>query len=469
MRMLLVVIPLAIVAAVVYVLAGRAGGPVIGIDRPARFVGHASTLDVTIDAPGALVTQLDVVLEQAGRRHVLFSSAGSPPDAVRREGENRLHLIQPFGKQTLPELQPGPARLVVQASRAVLMGARTLTSTAAADLEVRLDPPRLAVQSLHHFINQGGSELIVYRVTPPTATSGVRVGDLRYPGYSASDAGVGSDPSLKLAFFALLFDQDTRTPIELYATDEAGNEAKATFAYKVIPKRYRQSRIQLDDRFLERVVPAIRAQTPSLKAPSTDTLLAQFLEINRDLRVRNNQQIASLAAKSASRILWEGPFEQLTNSAVESSFADQRTYVYQAQEVDRQVHLGMDLASLTNAPVEAAGKGVVIYGGDLGIYGNTIVLDHGLGVQSLYAHLSSFGVHVGDTVDKGQELGRSGTTGLAGGDHLHFTMLVQGHPVTPIDWWSRQWVQDRILRKLAEVGGAPTATATATPAAAAAR
>ena len=110
----------------------------------------------------------------------------------------------------------------------------------------------------------------------------------------------------------------------------------------------------------------------------------------------------------------------------------------------------------------------------LGIYGNCVVVDHGLGLQSLYAHLSSIGVKVGDTVTQGQELGRSGTTGLAGGDHLHFTMLLGGHPVTPIDWWSQQWVQDRVLRKLREASApaaapaAPTAAAPATPAAGAA-
>ena len=106
----------------------------------------------------------------------------------------------------------------------------------------------------------------------------------------------------------------------------------------------------------------------------------------------------------------------------------------------------------------------------LGIYGNCVVIDHGLGLQSLYAHLSSIGVKVGDTVTQGQELGRSGTTGLAGGDHLHFTMLLGGHPVTPIDWWSQQWVQDRVLRKLREASApaaapaAPAAAAPATPA-----
>ena len=64
----------------------------------------------------------------------------------------------------------------------------------------------------------------------------------------------------------------------------------------------------------------------------------------------------------------------------------------------------------------------------------------------------SIGVQRGDSVQMNQELGRSGTTGLAGGDHLHFTMLLGGRAVTPIDWWSAQWVEDRITRKLREAG-----------------
>jgi murein DD-endopeptidase MepM/ murein hydrolase activator NlpD len=164
-------------------------------------------------------------------------------------------------------------------------------------------------------------------------------------------------------------------------------------------------------------------------------------------------------------MLWEGPFAQLTNSQVEASFADQRTYFYAGKEIDRQVHLGFDLAVTANVAIAAANKGTVVYADFLGIYGNTVVVDHGMGLQSLYAHLSSIEVKPGDTVQKGQTVGRSGMTGLAGGDHLHFTMLLNGHPVTPVDWWSQQWVEDRVLRKFREAGAPAPAAQTAAPAA----
>ncbi|MGH8194040.1 MAG: M23 family metallopeptidase, partial [Woeseiaceae bacterium] len=232
------------------------------------------------------------------------------------------------------------------------------------------------------------------------------------------------------------------------ARDEVGNESRASFDYRVFPKNFRESRISLNDRFLQKVVPEILHNTPELQVEDPSNLLASYLDINRDLRRQNNARIAAMAASTAPEILWQGAFEQLTNTAVEAGFADQRTYVYNGNDVDHQVHLGFDLASTSNAPVLAANSGRVVHAGWLGIYGNCVVLDHGMGLQSLYAHLSTIEVAVGQAVEKSGRLGLSGQTGLAGGDHLHFTMLLGGHAVTPIDWWSQQWIEDRIERKL---------------------
>ena len=164
--------------------------------------------------------------------------------------------------------------------------------------------------------------------------------------------------------------------------------------------------------------------------------------------------IAALAAETAPRWLWEGPFRQLANSQVESGFADHRTYLYGGEEIDQQVHLGFDLASTANAPVLAANAGTVVFADFLGIFGRCVIIDHGTGLQSLYAHLSSFDVAPGMSVARDQQLGLSGQSGLAGGDHLHFAMLLQGRPVTPMEWWDAHWIEDRILRKLREAGPA---------------
>jgi murein DD-endopeptidase MepM/ murein hydrolase activator NlpD len=447
-----------------YLLAGRAVPPRLTIDQPDRSVGQLGTIEITAEAPSARLSALTVTLEQNGRTTPLFSLDSEQTATVTTVNPNRLHVSRPFGKQRVPELQAGAARLVVSATRRSFMGLRTVSSTASKDIQVRLEPPRVAVVSTHHYVNHGGSEMVVYRATPADAQSGVRVGDVEYPGFplpgtgsaGAQDArGGGATPDVRVAFFALLFDQPLRTPIAAYARDDAGNQAQATFIDNVFEKPFKHSRIELDDAFLNRVVPEILAHSPELKiAPPAagDNMLPAFLRINGELRRINSDEIAALAKKTAPTRLWNGPFVQLHDSQVEASFADHRTYFYKGKEVDRQVHLGFDLAVTSTVAVVAANDGKVVNASWLGIYGNCIIIDHGLGVQSLYGHLSSFDVHVGDTVTRGQTIARSGMTGLAGGDHLHFTMLVDGHPVSPVEWWDPHWIEDRVERKLREAG-----------------
>jgi murein DD-endopeptidase MepM/ murein hydrolase activator NlpD len=166
------------------------------------------------------------------------------------------------------------------------------------------------------------------------------------------------------------------------------------------------------------------------------------------MRQLNNQQLSDLRLKTADKMLWSGPFHQLANSSVEAQYCDYRTYFYQGQAIDEQVHMGFDLATTAHAPVTASNDGQVVFAGKLGIYGNAVVIDHGLALQSLYAHLSEITAKVGDNVKKGQQLGRSGATGLAGGDHLHFTMLLEGVPVNPVEWWDSHWLQDRVFLRM---------------------
>ena len=445
----------ALAAGVTYVVAGRGAPPRLTINKPDRPVGQAGSLDVTAEAPNAKFTTLTIALEQNGKSVPLFTldaaavaaSATAGQDAsVTAVDRNQIRISRPLGKQSVPELQSGAARIVVTATRPSFLNLRTLTSTASKDFQVRLEPPRIAVLSTHHHVNHGGAEMVVYRATPADVASGVRVGDVEYPGYPLSG-------ELKAAFFALLYDQDLNTRIQAFARDEAGNEAKATFIDNVFEKPQRKSRIELDDKFLNRVVPDILEHAPELKMtapPEGGDMMPAFLRINGELRKINADKIAALAQKSSPTRQWEGPFVQLGNSKVEASFADHRTYFYKEKEVDRQVHLGFDLAVTAHVPVIAANAGTVLYANWLGIYGNCIVIDHGMGVQSLYGHLMSFDVKVGDHVTRGQTIGRSDSTGLAGGDHVHFTMLVGGRMVNPVEWWDKKWMTDRVERKLQE-------------------
>jgi murein DD-endopeptidase MepM/ murein hydrolase activator NlpD len=432
--------------------AGRAAGPTIDLKRPEKFVGRATSMEMSVTAPGGAFSSVEVTVAQNGVTHPVFTLDQQTQGQVKQETADSLYIMRPIGKLAIPDLRTGKATITVRATRPVLYGLRHAATTVTRDVEVRLEPPQIAPVSTFHYINHGGSEFVVYRATPEGVASGVRVGDKEYPGFPARGAGITSDPALRAAFFALLYDQDLNTQIQLFARDEAGNEATTALDHQVFPKPYAKSRIELADPFLQRVVPAIAQASPD-EVIDTGNVLDGFLKINGELRRKNNAYVASLAAKTSPALAFKDAFVQLGDSQVEAKFADTRTYVYQGKEVDKQVHLGYDLAVTAQVAISAAHAGTVVHAGDLGIYGNCVVVDHGLGVQSLYGHLSSIGVKVGDSVQKGQTLGRSGMTGLAGGDHLHFTMLVGGQQVTPVDWWSKQWMEDRVLRKIAAAGG----------------
>jgi hypothetical protein len=443
----------ALVSTAAWYWAGRGEGPRIQIRQPDKYIGQASTADVAITSPDGQFSRVEVTVEQGDHTFPVFSLAQPADGGAARESAETLYVMRPIGKAALPELRSGPARIVVHAARPVLYGLRQLESEAARDVDVRLEPPRVAVVSTLHYVNHGGAEFVVYRATPNDVESGVRVGEKAYPGFPGSAVGI-NDEAVRVAFFALLPEDALSTPIQVYARDGAGAEAVASLDHRPFPKPFQRSRISIDDRFLQHVVPQIAAANPAKQLSTAPAdMLGSFLKINGDLRRENNAAIAQLASQTAPRMLWRGPFKALTNAAVEARFADNRTYVYQGKEVDRQVHLGFDLAVTAHIPVTAAQDGRVLHAGDLGIYGNCIVLDHGLGVQSLYAHLSSLEAKVGDDVKMGQVMGRSGTTGLAAGDHLHFTMLVNGHAVNPVEWWDPKWTEDRVTRKIREAGG----------------
>ncbi len=452
-----VLLVLSVLGGVAYYLAGSAPGPVIEIVRPTVAVGLESNFEMVIESPDGQLSLVEATLVQTGQRFPLFSLAQPEDATLRQDTPERIRITRAFGRRQFPALNPGEATLEIVATRPVLFGLRQAESVATRALRLRFEPPRVQILSRNHFVNHGGAEMVVYRVTPPDAESGVRVGDRTHPGFPASGAGLPStDPALRVAFFALAYDQDLGTPMEVFGIDEADNVGRAALDHRAFPKAFRRSRLNVSDAFFQRVVPAILDRTPDLQVDqeSDNALLQGFLAVNGELRGINAETIASLSSQTAPEILWDGAFRQLGNSQVESAFADHRTYLYQDAEVDQQVHLGFDLASTANAPIEASNRGRVLFADYLGIYGNCVILDHGMGLQSLYAHLSSIDVTVGQSVEKNETLGRSGTTGLAGGDHLHFAILVHGQAVNPVEWWDPHWIEDRIRRKLVAAGGA---------------
>ena len=311
--------------------------------------------------------------------------------------------------------------------------------------EVIIDtkPPEIQVISRLHYLNQGGSGLVVYRLTEPCPQSGVYVGDSFFPGYN----GLLRDEKIYLAFLALDVGQGPETRIFLSATDSAGNQAQARFHYSIRAKKFKRDTVNISDRFLQSKIPQLASENPQ---QSGRTMLDQFVWANRDLRIENYKKVAEIAATSRGVMHWKSAFLRLPGSARKAGFGDQRTYRYTGRVVDRQVHRGIDLASVLRAEVPAANHGRVAYTGTLGIYGKTVLIDHGCGLLTSYSHLSRIDVQENQKVSRGDIIGRTGSTGLAGGDHLHFGIAVQGTFVNPIEWWDASWIKNNITAKIAE-------------------
>jgi murein DD-endopeptidase MepM/ murein hydrolase activator NlpD len=306
-------------------------------------------------------------------------------------------------------------------------------------------PPEIEVLSRAHNINRGGAGLVIFRTSETCSQGGVQVGDSFYPGHT----GFFNDPNVYLAFIALGYQQDTDTVISLNVADLAGNQTKSGLNYHLRRKVFRRDRLNITDGFLKKKMPNFSSQ---ISQDTNSSLVDKFLKINRDLREANYRKVVEVCRNTGSKMHWQGDFLRLPKSATRAKFADHRVYFYNGREIDRQVHMGIDLASVARSSVPAANGGMVILAESLGIYGKTVIVDHGFGLFSMYAHLSHIGVKVGDQLSKGDILGRTGVTGLAGGDHLHFSMLIHDTFVNPVEWWDAKWIQHNVLSKIDRVG-----------------
>jgi hypothetical protein len=303
------------------------------------------------------------------------------------------------------------------------------------EVTVATQPPHVVADGNQHYINQAGAELVSFTPQGYVTDSGVQAGTRRFRSFPMP--GRSSD---RFSLFAMPWDQPSTARVFVYATNPTGTVAEATFFTKIFPKQFRTRDIELTDDFLNKVV-------NDIDPGGSGTPLERFLKINRDLRVKNNQQLADMRKDTEEKWLWNRPFFAILG-AREANFADKRNYFYKGKQVDQQVHLGFDIAGTQRMTIPAANDGRVIWSDRLGIYGNCIVIDHGYGLQSIYGHLSEFLVHKGDRVKREQPIAKSGQTGLAGGDHLHFSMQVDGVQVNPIEWWDEHWIHDRIWSKV---------------------
>lgn len=409
--------------------------PVVTLPASLKAIGQATPVTVSISDPHG-IRRATAYIEQNGERYKL-ADVEHPSKPFSWGRNTPLETLRfTAGARSTPQLKDGGARLIVEAESNDFRGK---TGAAIRDVTVATQPVRVSVDSDQHYLYVGMADLVTYSVSGYATASGVRVGDETFRGWPRP----GGKPG-EFSLFAFGWNMPVNTVPAVYATgpggDEAHGEMVVRFPKKEQPK-YRVRDLEIDDKFMQKVV-------NELDPNGSGDMVGRFVRINSEMRKANNQTLADLRTKTEPRFLWSQPFQQQPNTKVEANFADVRNYIYHGKKIDQQTHLGYDLSSTQHVGVQASNDGRVVYAAPLGIYGNCIVVDHGYGLQTIYGHLSEIDVHEGDTVKRGQVMGKSGMTGMAGGDHIHFSMQLEGVQIDPKEWWDAHWIKDHIARRV---------------------
>jgi len=445
-RWLLIIIAVAVIVPFVYVCFTKLEGkpPVVELTFASEIVPSEFKIRGHVEDSENGIRQLRVSVLQNGKDIVLqdetFSSAGLTGEGTVRHSPISLDINA--RKQGFSD---GPATLKILASdyswRNWWKG-----NQAYLEKEIMFDtrPPAISVLSSQHNVTPGGSGLVIYKLSEPCPESGVSVGDDFFSGYS----GYFTEKDIYLAFFAVPVDYEKKDNMLVKAVDPAGNEATSGFYHYVRGKSFVTDTINISENFLTMKLPEFYSVDgfPADASPAD-----QFVFINTELRAQNNETILANGKHTKNKIFWNDAFGRMPNSARRANFGDRRIYKFQDEVISHAIHMGIDLASVKHAPVPSANRGRIAFTGYVGIYGNLVCVDHGCGLMSIYAHLSSVSAKAGDSVEKGDVIGYTGITGLAGGDHLHYGMFVGHMFVNPVEWWDASWINNNITTKIASV------------------
>jgi len=416
-----------------FLTVGENDPPRIVVEGDPVMIGKQKLLTATFSDQGTGLRRTEIVITQDGRPRIV-SAVDYPEKGVRSRP------VPVSLDSTALKLHDGPATLTLTAVDHALWKNRTVV-----ERPVTIDflPPQIFQFNPANHLNPGGAGVVAYRLSETAASTGVQVGNLFYPAYPVTLAG----KPCYVAYFALPLDATQGSPqIRIMARDRAGNETLNGIPTLILKRKFRSDTMVLSDAFLGQKMPEFQAAIPALRGK---TPIETFTYVNTQLRADNFQTIQSACKKSEPRQLWQDTFIRMKNAAPMALFGDRRTYFYGGKAVGDSIHAGVDLASLAHAPIEAANTGVVRFTGELGIYGNAVIIDHGLGLATLYAHLSAIQVRPDQAVKRGEIIGASGATGLAGGDHLHLGIAINGQFVDPREWWDPHWIEENVTKKLA--------------------
>jgi hypothetical protein len=427
-RKALLVILLLVVVAPIVVIVARSATPVIDLPAQLNMLGQASPISVHITDPRG-IRSVTARVEQNGSSYPVWQLAQPSKDK-----EETLNFTA--GVKTTPQLKDGKAELIVEATSNDLLHRSAHVER---ELTIVTQPPTVSVDSEQHYIYIGMADLATFSVSGAYTAAGVRVGDQSFRAWPMP----GGKPGL-FSLYAFAWNMPQSTIPVVFASNGVGNDVTSPLTV-IFPKKeqphYTVHQLQISDQFMQKVI-------GELDPNGSGDPVTRFVRINSEMRKENNKTLAELRFKTADHFLFSQPFQRQPHSQNEATFADLRHYIYHGKEIDQQVHLGYDLAVTQHVGVQASNDGRVVWAAPLGIYGNCIVVDHGYGLQTIYGHLSHIDVHEGDMVKLGQVMGQSGMTGMAGGDHIHFAMQLDGVQIDPKEWWDPHWIQDHIARRV---------------------
>jgi murein DD-endopeptidase MepM/ murein hydrolase activator NlpD len=404
--------------------------PAIKLNQSFTAVGRQKTIEINFSDSKSGLSHLNVEIIQDNKGQIIADKK------IPSRGQKQEILSLTINSTDL-KLHDGPAIIKITATDHSLFKNQTVLSQS-----VKIDtiPPQINLLKTVNYINQGGTGFIAYQSSKHIALTGVYVNDYFTPGHTILQNNIATS----VIYFAVPIDASaTKTRIIIFASDDAGNETRIAFPCTIKAKKFRHDKMNLSESFLRQKMPEFEAMVPSLRGK---TPLEVFIYINSQMRNENFLTIQDICKKSAPNALWEGTFLRMNNAAPMALFGDKRDYVFDKKVIGESLHTGVDLASNAQAVIEAANSGIVVFTGALGIYGNAVIIDHGQGLFSLYGHSSIISTAVGKKVAKGEKIGNSGTSGLAGGDHLHFSIIAGGQFVNPQEWWDPHWIKDNINR-----------------------
>ena len=313
------------------------------------------------------------------------------------------------------------------------------------NITVKVDKksPVANVLSNSYLLKRGGSAAVVVEVKDDNLKD-------KYISFNTNAERFELFPFYKKNFYVAIItwpiDIKTFERVNLIAIDHAKNKTVTKVPLYIKEFKTKIDNIKISDKFINKVSKNVLTKS-GYDIPSSPEQI--FVKENKELRKRNIDTIKSetrnMNTEKVSKFNIKA-FKQLPSSMTFAGFGERRHYTYKGKKIDEAWHLGMDWASVKKAKIFTTNAGKVIFKDYLGIYGDTIIIDHKFGLGTLYAHTSRSVVEVNQNLKAGAYIANTGSSGAVFGDHLHFGVLVQGIEVNPTEWLSRYWVRENITK-----------------------